>query len=482
MKKIYTICLSRFCRTTFKLSLLLLFTPFAFGQLSWLKLETGLEFSIGLRSDHTLWAWGANVNGQLGIGSTATQLSPVQVGADTTWREIAAGGFHMLAIKSDGTLWTWGSNGVGQLGIGNNVQKTMPVQVGTETNWKKVYAGQGHSFAIREDNSVWCWGYNTTGQLGLGNTANQNTPVQLTGETAWLDVSCGGAHTLVVKSDGTLWAFGENSSGQLGYATNTQRTTAVQIGTDNTWVEVSAGYEFSLARKADGTIWAWGANGNGQLGLGNSSSSNVPQQTGNNLTDWLRVEAGSAHAFAINTSHELFTWGYNASGQLGSGTTTQYNTMLQLGFENDWNEISAASGAIFGGALLGMHSLGLRGNNQTICATGANYAGQLGAGLTQDIHFFTCETGDLSAAVNELVKDFGFSVYPNPSTGLLSIQVTNTVGPLRCTVLNSVGQLILEKGLSGTESEIDLQGMESGIYFIRVQSEGHSKTERVIIE
>jgi alpha-tubulin suppressor-like RCC1 family protein len=88
------------------------------AQYSWLNVHCGSQFSLALRDDSTLWSWGFNGNGQLGINSTATQHLPTQIGTDYSWRKVAVGSHHSLGILSDGTLWSWGFNSVGQLGTG----------------------------------------------------------------------------------------------------------------------------------------------------------------------------------------------------------------------------------------------------------------------------------------------------------------------------------------------------------------------------
>jgi alpha-tubulin suppressor-like RCC1 family protein len=89
------------------------------AQLYWKKVSAGSEYNIALRSDGTLWSWGFNGNGQLGIGDNTAFDFPVQVGTATDWSDIACGSFHVLALKTDGTLWAWGLNSNGQLGISN---------------------------------------------------------------------------------------------------------------------------------------------------------------------------------------------------------------------------------------------------------------------------------------------------------------------------------------------------------------------------
>jgi alpha-tubulin suppressor-like RCC1 family protein len=96
-----------------------------------------------------LWAWGRNTNGQLGNGSTTSTSSPVQIGVLTNW-SLAVGGSnnYSAAIKTDGTLWTWGANGFGQLGTGNTTNTSSPTQIGLYTSWLDVAAGYQGVLAV----------------------------------------------------------------------------------------------------------------------------------------------------------------------------------------------------------------------------------------------------------------------------------------------------------------------------------------------
>ena len=119
---------------------------------TWLQAMAGYQHSIAVRTDGTLWAWGNNAQGQLGLGNTTNRSSPVQVGALTTWSKVAiyngSTGRHSAAIKSDGTLWLWGYNNYGQLGLGDTTNRSSPTQVGSNTNWGTVYVSFAKSVAV----------------------------------------------------------------------------------------------------------------------------------------------------------------------------------------------------------------------------------------------------------------------------------------------------------------------------------------------
>jgi alpha-tubulin suppressor-like RCC1 family protein len=255
-------------------------TPEMVGNATdWAAVAGGGAHAVALRSDGSLWAWGSNDAGQLGLGEAAsTVAAPTQVGGDTDWAIVAGGDSHTLALQTDSTLWGWGYNGNGQLGLGDKKQRLAPTKVGNDSDWAAVSCGNSFTLAVKKDGSLWAWGYNGNGQLGLADTTERLTPIQVGLESDWTAVSCGDHHTLALKKDGTLWAWGWNGDGQLGIGDTDDRVSPTQAGGDTDWTHVSAGQYFSLALKADGSLWAWGDNANGQLGLGDTTQVDTPAE------------------------------------------------------------------------------------------------------------------------------------------------------------------------------------------------------------
>ena len=112
-----------------------------------------------VKSNGTLWTWGLNDVGQLGISDTTNRSSPIQVGSGTNWHRVRCGQYHTVAMKLDGTLWAWGSGADGALGIGPTVNRLSPVQVGSLTTWaiaQEIFspnffdAGSDHTFAVKD--------------------------------------------------------------------------------------------------------------------------------------------------------------------------------------------------------------------------------------------------------------------------------------------------------------------------------------------
>jgi len=276
------------------------------------------DFYIAIKSNGTLWSWGRNDFGQLGLGDTTNRTSPVQVGSDT-WTMISLGDAHALGIKSNGTLWAWGPNG-GRLGDGTETLRNAPVQIGSDNNWSKIAAGSTHGLAIKSNGTLWGWGDNTSGKNGTG--ASRLSPIQIGSDTNWVDVDCGFNHSFARKSNGTLWSWGQGANGALGQGNTTDRSSPTQIGSDTDWSKIFCTDFCSFAIKTDGTLWACGANDYYMLGDGTTTQRTSFVQVGT-ATNWSEVCGGRYHTLASKTDGTLYAWGTNTFGELGHGTTVQ---------------------------------------------------------------------------------------------------------------------------------------------------------------
>jgi len=171
---------------------------------NWAKVYLGRYHAVGIKTDGTIWAWGGYQFGALGLGPAPVNLNiPTQIGTDTNWASVSAQGDRFtMAIKTDGTLWAWGYNAYGQLGLGDNVNRYVPTQVGTETNWARVLVGgywAGKTLALKTDGTLWAWGSGSTNGLGLGDQSNHNIPTQVGTDTKWVTVASGFAYGMAIK-------------------------------------------------------------------------------------------------------------------------------------------------------------------------------------------------------------------------------------------------------------------------------------------
>jgi len=389
--------------------------PYGEGYLTGVKrLAAGDNHSLAVKEDGSLWAWGDNTHGKLGIGAYDEHHTvPYQVhGVDnvgflTDVVDVAGGDNHSLALKSDGTAYAWGKNYSGQLGIGSDLDEyQIPYQVhgpvgGDElylTEIKKVAAGANFSLALKNNGTLWAWGEGGRGQLGLHSDNDHTVPYQVHGPgnvgflTDVVDVAAGDRHSLALKSDGTVWAWGYGGHGQLGINTKDDHTVPYQVhgpvGGDELYltgiIKVAAGANFSLALKNDGTLWAWGEGGYGQLGLHSDNDHTVPYQVHGldnvgYLTDVVDVAAGQHHTLALKSDGTVYAWGGNFYGQLGIHSNDDHTVPYQVHGPNDEGYLSGiiqvAAGEYF--------SLALR-DDGTVWAWGRNRFYQLGINTKDD--------------------------------------------------------------------------------------------------
>ena len=332
------------------------------------QIAAGASHNVALKSDGTVWTWGANGSGQLGNGSTLDSPIPVQVNTLSGITMVAAGGVHSVALKSDGTLWTWGYNGAGELGNGTTTNSSTPVQV--LTGVKVIAAGFFHTAAVKNDGSVWTWGNNSSGQLGVGTYTNSTRPVKVSSLTGATALAAGLFHTAAVTSGGIVWCWGSNNFGQLGDGTITDSTIPVKVNELVGATALAVGYYHTVAVKSDGTMWGWGYNGYGQLGNGTWTNSSVPIQL-NGLTTVTAIAAGIYHTVALLIDGTAQSWGANESGQLGNGTRVASNTPVTASHLELLTKIAAGSN----------HTVVLKSDG-TVWSWGDNGNGQFGNGAT----------------------------------------------------------------------------------------------------
>ncbi len=222
--------------------------------------------TLAIKTNGTLWAWGSNSFGQLGTNaaSNVMQYTPIQVGTATNWKMATAGLTHSVAIKTDGTIWAWGAGGI--LGDTTTTNKFIPTQIGTATDWDKVSAGKRHTMAIKTNKSLFGWGDNQDGQLGNGGTSSVFTPTQIGSDLNWENFSAWENTTFGIKSNGTLWGWGYNIYGHIGDSTTTTKLNPLQIGNATNWEQVSVGQSHTAALQTTDFRASWGNNSVGQIG------------------------------------------------------------------------------------------------------------------------------------------------------------------------------------------------------------------------
>jgi len=333
-------------------------SPIQIGLMSnWNKVskKTFCRYSLALKTDGTIWSWGENFHGRLGMGDNIDRSSPVQIGSMTNWKDIACG-YAAAATKTDGTLWTWGQNTQyhNNCGLGDNIDRSSPCQVGTLSNWNKVessmyatLASQGEVY-IKPPSplKVWGCGYNDGGELGHGDRIQYTSPILMLGDDYKYIATGEWEQSFAIKTDGTLWGCGYNDVGQLGlgYTSSGQFmgiSSPTQVGDTSNWKTIAMNRDHVMAVKTDGTMWTWGNDDWGMLGHGtlyeNRSS---PTQVGTS-TNWKDIAPGDTHSLAIKIDNTLWSWGSTSDGQLGLGDNwDDRSSPTQVGTMNNWKTVS----------------------------------------------------------------------------------------------------------------------------------------------
>ena len=167
----------------------------------WDYIAAGISHTAAIKTDGTLWLWGLGTYGRLGDNTNTSKSSAVQtVTTGNNWKQVSLGRLHSASIKTDGTLWLWGAGETGRLGNDSTTDRSSPVQtVSTGNNWKQVSLGDQHSAAIKTDGTLWLWGDGDSGILGNNSTIPHSSPVQTvsTGNN-WKQVALGFYHSAAV--------------------------------------------------------------------------------------------------------------------------------------------------------------------------------------------------------------------------------------------------------------------------------------------
>lgn len=286
--------------------------------------------ACALQSDDSLECWGTNREGQLGAGLVSDhEFPPVAVGGGP-YLAVDVGPVHSCAIEQDGGVTCWGDATRGRLGGPVPVfESTMPVAVSDIDDALQQSVGDFHSCLRHADGTVSCWGSNQLGQLGLGFIGGDvAVPTKLPGLKSVTSVQSGRRHACALLADASAVCWGTAYEGALGAGTPPASAAPTPVnasGLDDA-VGLAAGDRHTCAVRASGAIDCWGANDAGQLGRGfTGAPAFVPGQVPG-ITQAQQVHTRGAHSCALLADATVQCWGPNASGQLGRGTMTPFET------------------------------------------------------------------------------------------------------------------------------------------------------------
>ncbi len=353
--------------------------------------EIAYDHSCALISGGTVKCWGNNSNGELGNGTTTSSSTPVSVTGLTTATLIT----NDCALLSDGTAKCWGDNFFGQLGNGLTTDAHSPVVVTGLSGAIAIAADEDdqRACAVLSDGSMRCWGNNNQGELGDGTTNQRTTPVAVIGGNVLprrgaRQISAGNLESCALTSDGTMQCWGYNDAGQLGNGTTTNSSTPVGVSSLSGVKAIREGVytDNTCALLSGGGVECWGYNPYGNLGNGNTTNSSTPvvvEGVGGvgQLSGVTAITPGGWHSCAVLSGGTVNCWGYNASGQLGNGTTTNSTTPVVV-------KGVGGTGTLTGASAIGVgfeHTCALL-TNGTVDCWGYGADGELGNGALPPSH------------------------------------------------------------------------------------------------
>jgi alpha-tubulin suppressor-like RCC1 family protein len=456
------------------------------------KVAVGAEYSLAIDSEGRVFAWGNKIYGQLGDGTTTTQLSPVPVTtsgvlAGQSISSVAAGSNHSVALSSTGEIYTWGRNNRGQLGDGTTTNRSVPVQLTRSeaiagVSFSAISAGEAHTLALSDDGRVFGWGRNDDGRLGDGTTTTpRKTAVAVITSSVLAGVSIsaiatGNAHSLALSSDGRVFSWGSNSHGQLGDGTTTQRTTPVAVITFSvpagvTVVAIAANGHSSYALGSNGRVYSWGFNGNLELGDGTRVSRLEPVAVTTsgvlNGVSISAISAGSYGGFALDTEGRAYSWGsiYTSYGYLGDGGVADGTMPVAVTTSGVLASISISALAT---GVYNAHQLAI-GSDNKLYSWGRGINGQLGDGSSVNRNEPVAVLSGLSFSALEAALTPTFATPTKTSDGY-TVQVANYDANFTWNVSASAGSaaiggsgLISVTGLSaGSSSTVTVQTTRTG--------------------
>ena len=279
----------------------------------------GVSHNVVIRRDGTVWAWGANGNGELGNGQWTDTNTPVQVTGLSNIVALAApaDGYFTLALDSSGKVWSWGANGSGQLGRDDGLyeDENAAALVPGLSNIVAVAGGSGHAIALRSDGTVWAWGGNDYGDLGDGSGTERDYAAPVPGLTNVIGIASGDYHNFALCANGKVWGWGLNEIAELGIGNEDDQPLPVLVSALTNTVALSGGLFHSIALLSDGTVKAWGQNFAGEIG--NISSLTPVPVSG--LSNILVIACGGYHNLFLDQSGCLWVWGNDGWDQLGDG-------------------------------------------------------------------------------------------------------------------------------------------------------------------
>ena len=343
----------------------------------------GPYHTITLSNDGTAHSFGRNNEGALGLGHPQNLSHPTPIPNLPKINVISCGWNFTVCVDYEGFIWSFGKNNHGQLGTGNNINFNVPQKIQNIPPVLSVSCGSEHTLIITNDSNLWSCGRNDFGQLCHGNNEDDfrdkegRFSPQKTSFSNISKISAGFYHSLFQNNKGEIFSCGDNQYGQCGFGhfNDTQITPSIILNTPPNIEQFVCGSYHNLFLDSEGNVFSVGQNNFGQLGLGHNRDQNELNKIPN-IPPIKIISCASASCYLIDFKGNLWNFGFNGCGQLGHGDKTNKNIPKIRNTLKDIQQISYGS--------CGCHFLAKNSQNQ-IFSTGYNAYGQLGTGDTESV-------------------------------------------------------------------------------------------------
>jgi alpha-tubulin suppressor-like RCC1 family protein len=400
-------------------------------------IAAGYRSSCGRRENGEVYCWGNGSYAPLGDGSDTDTPVPIPIPDLNGATSISLDSDNACATRPSGRVACWGSNNAsGQIGDGTTEPSWVPVDVVGIDDAVNVQIRARHACARRRNGEVACWGHNYYGALGDGTLVNSPVPVSVLGLSAAIGLGNGPDHACAFDASGQLVCWGLASAGQLGNGRTSIAATPVGVDSSAAFDAVSVGPLYACGTHRDGTAACWGDLVH--LGLPPTERELPKPVDVPGLDGVTALETGTYNVCALRGTGELWCWGANSYGQLGSGTMTNqpYDLAAPARVPGLEDIVSVSPG--------GNHVCAVHATGEVLC-WGNNSHGQLG-------------TSPMGGAIASPTPVAGISDAVSVSAGFNKTCMVRASGEVRCWGSNYEGELG-----TGTRSDSPTPAVVGGI-------------------
>jgi alpha-tubulin suppressor-like RCC1 family protein len=328
------------------------------GNLSFATVSAGENLACGVTASGTGYCWGDNTVGEIGDSTSSgpdmcsipnpCSVAPVTITGSHVFKTVSAGGNFACGVTTSGTVYCWGWNVVGELGLGSTTGpqacganpscSTYPRHTLGGLTLASISAGGLSVCGLAASGAAYCWGEGRGGQLGDSTASSDSTPVAVVGGHAFTTISTGGVSVCGLTATGTAYCWGENTQGELGDSTITGpelcggqpcSTVPVAVVGGLTFEAITVGNRYACGVASGGDAYCWGVNSVGQLGDGSSSNRSTPTKVAGPYK-FATISAGNSSTCGVTINQVTYCWGLNSFGELGNGTTARDSVPVRM--------------------------------------------------------------------------------------------------------------------------------------------------------